>query len=211
LIKLYQFFPHLANESYISLIFLLSLLCGNSNSDFLSISYLVNDKVQCRELCASVISCAELLDSCKFIEFWQAYRRIGIVTESESTTTETTTTTTTNTKEESTLPFQPSFLTKVATSSKSLYKVRTYILKLLSLSYQYAPLSSIVLPALDFVSKDDFDTFLAYDDTIKCIVAKVDDNVVEFVSTINNTKKCRIRNEGIEFDTIANLMMNASQ
>ena len=56
LIKLYQFFPHLANESYIALIFLLSFLeSTSSNNDFLAIGFLVSDKVQSRELCASVI------------------------------------------------------------------------------------------------------------------------------------------------------------
>jgi len=203
LIKLYQFFPHLANESYITLIFLLSLLeCPSSSTDFLAIGFLVSDKVQSRELCASVISCAELLDSCKFVEFWQAYRRIGVIapptTETASTDTET-----------STPPFPPSFLTSVTSSSKSMNKIRVSILKSLALSFKSAPIST-VLPALD-MSKGDFDAFLRDCAETKEIVSNASQDKVEFVPTGDNTKKVQVNKEGIQFDTIASLMMKASQ
>merc|ERR1719296_395046 len=135
LIKLYQFFPHLANESYIALIFLLSLLESSSSSnDFLAVGFLVSEKVQSRELCASVISCAELLDNCKFAEFWQAYRRIGVIAPSEAST--------------DSPPFPSSFLTSVSSSSKSVTKIRVSILKQFALSFKSAS-ASTVLPALD--------------------------------------------------------------
>lgn len=205
LIKLYQFFPHLANESYIALIFLLSLLeCPSSSTDFLAISFLVSDKVQSRELCASVISCAELLDSCKFAKFWQAFRRIGVVVPS-------TTETSTDTATPPTPPFPPSFLTSVVSSPKSINKVRSSILKLLSLSFQSAPTSTVVLPALDIMTKETFDAFLRDCKETKKIVCKVNPESVEFVPTEDNTKKVEVSKEGIQFDTIASLMMKASQ
>ena len=140
-------------------------------------------------------SCAELLDNCKFAEFWQAYRRIGVIAPSEAST--------------DSPPFPSSFLTSVSSSSKSVTKIRVSILKQFALSFKSAS-ASTVLPALD-MSKDELEAFLRDCKEAKEIVSSVSSDKVEFVSTGDNTKKVQVNKEGIQFDTIASLMMKASQ
>mmetsp|Transcript_28445 Transcript_28445/g.43642 ORF Transcript_28445/g.43642 Transcript_28445/m.43642 type:complete len:220 (-) Transcript_28445:211-870(-) len=72
LVKLYTFFPHLEDENTIAIVLLLSLVQFPS-TDTLALSYIVPDRVQTREPCATIMSCAELLDSCQFEEFWNLY------------------------------------------------------------------------------------------------------------------------------------------
>jgi translation initiation factor 3 subunit K len=69
LLKLYQFFPQSANESKYALVLLLSLLQFPS-TDLLALSYLVPDRIQTTESCATILKCANLLDACQFEEFW---------------------------------------------------------------------------------------------------------------------------------------------
>mmetsp|Transcript_19543 Transcript_19543/g.27103 ORF Transcript_19543/g.27103 Transcript_19543/m.27103 type:complete len:221 (+) Transcript_19543:114-776(+) len=72
LVKLYTFFPHLEDENTIAIVLLLSLIQFPS-TDTLALSYMIPDRVQTREPCATIMSCAELLDSCQFEEFWNLY------------------------------------------------------------------------------------------------------------------------------------------
>ena len=69
LLKLYQFFPQSANESKYALVLLLSLLQFPS-TDLLALSYLVPERIQTTEPCATILKCANLLDACQFEEFW---------------------------------------------------------------------------------------------------------------------------------------------
>jgi translation initiation factor 3 subunit K len=69
LLKLYQFFPQSANESKYALVLLQSLLQFPS-TDLLALSYLVPDRTQHMEPCATILKCGNLLDSCQFEEFW---------------------------------------------------------------------------------------------------------------------------------------------
>ena len=75
LLKLYQFFPQSANESKIATILFLAMTEFPS-TDFLAMSYLVPDRTQKADACAGIIKCAELLDSCKFEEFWAAFSEL---------------------------------------------------------------------------------------------------------------------------------------
>jgi len=54
LLKLYQFFPHLADEAYISKAFFLALLEFPS-TDFTALACLVSEKFQNREPCATLV------------------------------------------------------------------------------------------------------------------------------------------------------------
>ena len=54
LLKLYQFFPHLANDHIISKIFFLALLEFPS-TDFTALACLVSEKIQSREPCATLM------------------------------------------------------------------------------------------------------------------------------------------------------------
>jgi translation initiation factor 3 subunit K len=69
LLKLYQFFPQSASESKYALVLLLSLLQFPS-TDLLALSYLVPDRIQKTESCATILKCGNLLDACQFEEFW---------------------------------------------------------------------------------------------------------------------------------------------
>lgn len=72
LLKLYQFSPQSANETKVSLILLLALLEFPS-TDVLALSYLVPERFQKAEPCATILKCTNLLESCKFTEFWEAF------------------------------------------------------------------------------------------------------------------------------------------
>jgi translation initiation factor 3 subunit K len=72
LLKLYQFSPQSANETNVSLILVLALLEFPS-TDLLALSYLVPERMQTAEPCATILKCADLLESCKFSDFWEAY------------------------------------------------------------------------------------------------------------------------------------------
>jgi hypothetical protein len=76
LLKLYQFFPKSANDSKTAIVLLLSLLEFPS-TDLLALSYLVPERVQKTEACASILKCMNLLDACKFAEFWTAFGEIS--------------------------------------------------------------------------------------------------------------------------------------
>lgn len=54
LIKLYTFFPHLEDENTIAIVLLLSLI-EYPSTDTLALSYLVPDRVQNREPCATIM------------------------------------------------------------------------------------------------------------------------------------------------------------
>jgi translation initiation factor 3 subunit K len=72
LLKLYQFSPQSANETKVSLILVLALLEFPS-TDLLALSYLVPERMQNAEPCATILKCADLLESCKFSDFWKAF------------------------------------------------------------------------------------------------------------------------------------------
>lgn len=72
LLKLYQFHPQSANATKVSLVLLLALLEFPS-TDLLALSYLVPERMQKAEPCATILKCASLLESCKFSEFWGVF------------------------------------------------------------------------------------------------------------------------------------------
>lgn len=72
LLKLYQFFPQKSSDDKVALILLLALLEFPS-TDLLACRYLVPDRIQKAEPCSAILSCASLLEACKFTEFWPAF------------------------------------------------------------------------------------------------------------------------------------------
>lgn len=75
LLKLYQFSPQSSNPEKVALVLLLCLLEFPA-TDVLAARYLIPDKMQQMEPCSSIIKCSELLEACKFVEFWSAFRGI---------------------------------------------------------------------------------------------------------------------------------------
>lgn len=76
LLRIYQFYPQSANPTKVALVLLLALLEFPS-TDVLALSYLVPERMQKEEVCAAVIKCAKLLESCKFTEFWGAFAALS--------------------------------------------------------------------------------------------------------------------------------------
>eukprot|EP00980_Cylindrotheca_fusiformis_P009339 scaffold2047_cov129-Cylindrotheca_fusiformis.AAC.18 len=70
LLRIYQFSPQSTNTSKVALVLLLALLEFPS-TDLLALSYLVPERLQKSEPCASILKCGRLLESCQFSEFWQ--------------------------------------------------------------------------------------------------------------------------------------------
>jgi translation initiation factor 3 subunit K len=72
LLRLYQCFPQSENASKVALILLLALL-EYPSTDLLALSFLVPERLQKEEPCATILKCANLLESCSFTEFWQVF------------------------------------------------------------------------------------------------------------------------------------------
>jgi translation initiation factor 3 subunit K len=71
LLRIYQFSPPSTNPTKVALVLLLALL-EFPLTDVLALSYLVPARLQKTDACAAVLKCANLLESCKFSEFWEA-------------------------------------------------------------------------------------------------------------------------------------------
>lgn len=186
LLKLYQFFPHLADEGYISKALFLALLEFPS-TDFTALACLVSEKIQSREPSATLVRCADLLETCKFSQFWPALRQLSTTSTSPS-------------------------LSTAATSSVAIRKVRTSILFLLSITYTTAPLA-VVLSALELESSFALKDFLKEDgnESAADLVAEVKEGeCVEFALTKENTRRSRVFKEGVHFDALASIIVNAS-
>ena len=179
LTKLYQFFPHLADESCTALVLLLALM-EYPSTDFMALSYLVPERVQEREPCATLKRCSDLLEQSQFGTFWVTFREL-VINDSAS--------------EE----------LKMATASPAaVAKIRTNVLGLLGLTYKVAPIDA-VLSALDLKDAAALQDYVNGDAIAKKIVENVDVNGgnVVFISREENTKKGRVFKEAVGLDAIS--------
>ena len=127
LIKLYQFFPCVTGEdkdkerTNTALALTLALLQYPNTTDFLALACLVPDRLKSQEPGASIVKCADLLDDCRFAEFWALWKTL------ESNT--------------------PSSIAAVPLAQHHA-KLQTAICGVLALTYRTAPLK-LVLAACD--------------------------------------------------------------
>ena len=179
LTKLYQFFPHLADESCTALVLLLALL-EYPSTDFMALSYLVPDRVQEREPCATLKRCSDLLEQSQFGTFWVTFREL-VINDSAS--------------EE---------LKMAAASPAAVAKIRTNVLGLLGMTYKVAPIGA-VLSALDVKDAAALRDYVNGDAAAKKIVENidVDGGKVVFTSRDENTKKSRVFKEAVGLDAIS--------
>lgn len=180
LLKLYQFFPHLADEGYIASTLFLSLIEFPS-TDCTSICCLIPEKVQSREPCASLIRCADLLETCQFSQFWPIFHQLSGTHAS---------------------------LSSASSSPSTVRKLRRSILSLLSLVYKTAPLV-VVLSALELTSSFALKDFLNEDgnEHVADLVAEVKEGeCVDFRPRPENTRRTRVFKEGVNFDSVANVL-----
>lgn len=197
LLKLYQFFPHLANEGYISLTLFLAIIEFPS-TDGTALSCLIPEKNQSREPCATLVRSADLLETCRFYEFWPVLRQLaddattnsGIVTPAR----------------------RGASLSAVAADPATVARLRRSILSLLSLTYTTTPLA-VVLSALDLKSSFALKDFLQEEgnEASAALVAEVKEGeCVEFRPRKENTRRHRVFKEGVNFDSIAHMLENSS-
>jgi len=186
LLKLYQFFPHLADDDAVSLVLLLSLLEFPS-TDFPALCFLVPERARDADLCAALSTCAELLEGCRFREFWAAYFRIS---------------------KDRADPVAEVDL-DVITSLEVVDKLRTSIWKIFALAYLSAPLE-VLLHALHFEKKSEFEDFARRNQEVGGAVEVLDDRTVTFVASQDNTKRNRVFQEGVKINAIANMMAKAT-
>jgi translation initiation factor 3 subunit K len=178
LTKLYQFFPHLADESCTALVLLLALL-EYPSTDFMALSYLIPERVQEREPCATLKRCSDLLEQSQFSAFWVTFREL-VINDSAS--------------EE----------LKMATASPAaVAKVRTNVLDLLGLTYKVVAPIDAVLSALDLKDAAALRAYVNGDAAAKKMVENVGDDKVVFVSREENTKKSRVFKEAVGLDQIS--------
>jgi len=177
LAKLYQFFPHLADNSNYSLIMLLTLLEFPS-TDFSALGCLIPERVQETEPAATLVRCSDLLEQCQFAEFWTTFRPLVLSEEA------------------------PELLKSSVASPAAVGKLRSSILSLLASAYRTAPIS-VVLPALDMKETSELSNFISGNETTKGVLETVEGEKVVFCATVNNTKRDRVFKEGVNFAAVS--------
>lgn len=195
LIKLYQFFPFKAKPSHMSLILMLSLL-EYPSTDFCALGALMSSLPK-DEWFPNLNSCAELLETCQFKEFWTYYKTNLTPSQSEGG--------------ESGTADQDNLLALLVKSPVAEDKFRCAIWKVLGLTYLSAPMS-VILTALNLGSKKELEDFVGRNEEAKRGLDSMTDGEVCFVKTKENTKRSRVFKESVKFDVIANLTTsNAKQ
>ena len=72
LLKIYQFLPKDVDANKVALVLLLAMLeFPSSSTDWLALSYLIPERLQKQEPITTALRCNNLLDACKFVEFWK--------------------------------------------------------------------------------------------------------------------------------------------
>lgn len=186
LLKIYQFLPDTVNVTTVATILLLSMMERKANSaravDTLSLMYLIPDRFQKMEPCASVIECNRSLDSCEFVEFWNSYESLSSLLLNGSEELQ-----------------SPHYLKELLGSSRAETELRNGILDVMALTYRSAKLST-VLSNLNLSSMSDLSSLSS------SAVESINDTTVTFVKTSNNSKRGRVYQEGISYGDIASMM-----
>lgn len=132
-------------------------------------------------------SCADLLETCQFSQFWQSVSQISSDANSD--------------------------LSKVISTKSAESKFRAGILKLLALTYTTAPLA-VVLSSLKLESSFALTDFLnekGNEECQKIVKAVKEGECVDFVLTKDNTKRTNVFKEGVGFDAIASIINVSTQ
>jgi translation initiation factor 3 subunit K len=197
LIKLYQFFPHLEGELGMTITALAAFLAllRFPETDFMALSCLIPDRVQSSEPCATLVRCAELLESCQFSEFWPEFRKLGIpeygARDGETVVSE-----------------DRKLLSNAVNGPTACSQIRSNMIKMLARTYRSAPLS-VVLAALDLkdgASLADFGSKVVCESEAP-IVEKVEGDVVTFAASAENSKRVGSAfKEGVSYDQVASMM-----
>mmetsp|Transcript_24625 Transcript_24625/g.53098 ORF Transcript_24625/g.53098 Transcript_24625/m.53098 type:complete len:270 (-) Transcript_24625:60-869(-) len=202
LIKLYQFFPHLEGELGITITALAAFLAmlRFPETDFTALSCLIPERVQSMEPCATLVRCAELLESCQFSDFWPEFRKLGIPEYGAR-------------EGETVVSADRKLLSNAVNGSSASSQIRSNMIKMLARTYRSAPLS-LVLAALDL---KDAESLKSFGSTVMSveegsenetpIVEKVEGDFVTFAASADNTKRVgSAYKEGVSYDDVAAMM-----
>lgn len=203
LIKLYQFFPHLEGEpgmAVTALAVFLALL-RFPNTDFAALSCLVPERVQSTEPCATLVRCAELLESCRFDEFWPEFRKLGIPEYGAM--------------EGNVVSNDRRLLSDAVNGSSATRQIRSNIIRMLAMTYRSAPLG-VVLAALDVGDAELLgsfgSTFMLIEGGETPVVEKIEGGIVTFTASPKNTKRVgSAYKEGVSYDEVASMMAKTAQ
>jgi translation initiation factor 3 subunit K len=78
LLKIYQFLPKSGDPNKVALVLLLAMLeYPSASTDWLSLSYLIPERLQKTEPITTALRCNKLLDACDFVEFWKKFGTIN--------------------------------------------------------------------------------------------------------------------------------------
>lgn len=193
LIKLYNFFPHLEGEQGINITALAAFLAllQFPDTDFMALTCLIPERVQSLEPCATLVRCADLLESCQFSEFWPEFRKLGIPEYGAR-------------DGELTVSTDRKLLSNAVNGSTASDQIRSNMIKMLARTYRTAPLS-LVLGALDLKCPDSLTAFGSKVDG--GIVEKVENDTVTFVASADNTKRVGSSfKEGVSYDEVSVMM-----
>jgi len=201
LIKLYQFFPHLEGEAGMTLTALAAFLAllQFPSTDFLALGCLIPERAQAAEPMATLVRCAELLEACRFAEFWPAFRRLGIPEYGAR-------------PGDSTVSDDRRLLSHAVNGPAAADTLRGHVLRMLARTYRRAPLAT-VLVALDLADGDALVAFgrakvaMADGAGTTPIVEKVEGEFVTFAASADNTKRGgSAYKEGVSYDDVATMM-----
>ena len=209
LIKLYQFFPHLEGGTGVEVTALaafLSLL-RFPDTDFVALCCLVPERVQSTEPCATLVRCAELLESCDFALFWPEFRKLGIpeygVVEGDAVSDD------------------RRLLSNAVNGPTSSTTLRTNVIRMLARTYRSAPLS-LVLAALDLKDAGSLREFgssvmlspeggATGSENETPIVEGVAGDIVTFAASQDNTKRVGSAYKGgVSYDDVATMMSKSA-
>ena len=151
--------------------------------------------------------CAELLESCQFSEFWPEFRKLGIpeygACEGETIVSD-----------------DRRLLSNAVNGSSASNQIRSNMIKMMAKTYRSAPLP-LVLAALDLKDAESLKSFsskvmllaesgegnVAGSENETLVVEKVEDSLVTFAVSVDNTKRGRSAfKEGVNYDDVSAMM-----
>lgn len=201
IIKLYQFFPHLEGEAGMTITALAAFLAllKFPDTDFMALTCLIPERVQSAEPCATLVRCAELLESCQFSEFWPEFRKLGIPEYGAR-------------DGETVVSDDRRLLSDAVNGSSASHQIRSNIVGMLARTYRSVPLA-VVLAALDL---KDAGALKAFGSKVMLeggsenetpVLEKVEGDIVTFAASVDNTKRVgSAYKEGVSYDDVAAMM-----
>ena len=168
---------------YIAYCCFLAMIQYPNTTDLLAFTYMIPQTTTLKEPCSFVFKCAEHLKSCHYTDFWKCYETHLLQNQNDSV------------------------LKQMATSNVSI--IQQGILHALSLSYKRAPLQ-VVKDACNIPSTSKLDSTTPFIKS-STVVESVTSESAVFKPTVDNTKRQRVYQEGVSYNSISALLGKMGQ